>query len=698
MADKEVKFKISLDTLDAIAKGNELAGTIKSIGSEDNLSGLIESLEGIAPTIAVVATAFFGMKEALDLTLEAEKIESVEKQFEMLGKAAGVSTDTLKEGLIEAGKGLISETELLQSANKAMTALGSSSGRLPEILDLARKATAIFGGSLTENFNQITQAIEFGNQRALRHFGILVDGKKAVDDFAKSHHVAADELNAVGKQQAFLEAALTAGKKAYADADKNVGNVTVTLQQFKVAITEIGEILTVWIGDKLKPFVAAFVGGIKEIATGIKRDLEAAVGTGVEHVNANIENLETKLDELVTKKRELLKEEGDRGFFNKLLHGGKTREEDISEIDKDIADVQTKLKTFYAEQDKFKNKPAAAKGGGSAAAENKKASQEEILDAEKVATAKAAIEANKLKLTEARVQAEIALGGDSVKADQIFNEQKKILADQLATEKTQIEQKFKGHDDEIQKLEEQATANTKLKETELEAKAADQRIKILENYQKRAGSLAQGLTRNYELELAKQEKDQVNWGKVAEGVHQSFQSSAESAFSAAANAAAQEGASGTAVAEALKKAFLGSLGDKAIAEGSFKLASGLWPPNPVSLGSGAALIALGTSLKALAGGGGASVPAPSGGAGGGTITGEHAALIDQTTKAQDALTSATPNAPSIDQTAQTPQQRVVHVNIAGNYMETEQTRRQLMEMIRAESDATDFRYNRIGET
>jgi hypothetical protein len=40
--------------------------------------------------------------------------------------------------------------------------------------------------------------------------------------------------------------------------------------------------------------------------------------------------------------------------------------------------------------------------------------------------------------------------------------------------------------------------------------------------------------------------------------------------------------------------------------------------------------------------------------------------------------------------------RNVVVNIHGNYLETPESRRYLLEMIRQESDATGFTYNQIG--
>jgi len=122
--------------------------------------------------------------------------------------------------------------------------------------------------------------------------------------------------------------------------------------------------------------------------------------------------------------------------------------------------------------------------------------------------------------------------------------------------------------------------------------------------------------------------------------------------------------------QAMSDAMAGAIGDMAENQGQLMIAAGLWPFNPLVLAGGAALMALAGALKGKGGG-------SSGVSGGGGM-------------APSTVSSPAPNI------AQTEKGKSVTLQIMGHYMETEQTQRTIMEMIRKESDATDFKYQQIG--
>jgi hypothetical protein len=135
--------------------------------------------------------------------------------------------------------------------------------------------------------------------------------------------------------------------------------------------------------------------------------------------------------------------------------------------------------------------------------------------------------------------------------------------------------------------------------------------------------------------------------------------------------------------EAMKKFFIGAIADKAAAAGAAMVLESIWPPNPVAAAGGVALMALAGNLKRLAGGGGSSVSMPS----------APAAAAAESPAAGSFGGFGSSMAP---EPAGPERKRAVTVQIAGNYLDTEQSRRYLLEMIRAETDATDFRYQQIG--
>jgi hypothetical protein len=138
------------------------------------------------------------------------------------------------------------------------------------------------------------------------------------------------------------------------------------------------------------------------------------------------------------------------------------------------------------------------------------------------------------------------------------------------------------------------------------------------------------------------------------------------------------------MAKAMKAAFLGVIADKAEAEGSALIleGAGMWPIGGYKIAAGGALVALSSLIRAAAGGGGGGIGASSS-AGGGGGGGETRPPVTETQTRPDI------------QAAQQAKGKSVTIAIAGNYFETEQTRRALLGMVRQETDATAFTYQQI---
>jgi hypothetical protein len=200
MADEKVIIELELDDGSikkgfAIIKkegqqvgeafGNNLSSSVKnSLSSLSNpLSGFTSLLSKSALAAGAVGASILAIKKSVDLALGGEEIVALNKQFEILSERAGSSADLLLKSFEAASGGLVDSTDIIKSANRALIELGNNASDLPGIFELARKATNVFGGEVTANFETITNAIASTNTRSLRQFGIFIDNKKVLDDF-----------------------------------------------------------------------------------------------------------------------------------------------------------------------------------------------------------------------------------------------------------------------------------------------------------------------------------------------------------------------------------------------------------------------------------------------------------------------------------------------------------------------------------
>lgn len=683
MADKTVKFLLDLDIKEFTEKAFQAKGSIDKIGEAEGIERLIGGLAQAGAALGTVGLAVFAFKQALDLTLEAEQLERVNKQFEMLSAQAGISAISLKQGLEEASKGLVDTSDLLETANKSIVAMGASAAKLPEIMELARKSTQVFGGDLKSNFENIAQAISVGNTRMLKHYGIVVDSEKAVKEFAKANNLAANEISESGKRQAILNQVLEAGQKTFKNVDGDMKSATSSIQLIKTSFSELGEVIAIVFNKIFGPSVRQFLTTFKEFMSLLKDQAIAQFGDGAEKSAAKVRVMEKQLEGL---NRQLKMIQSLPPGSNAGLEQSLKQTIDRTQAQLDELKAQKK-KHDDEEKSEEEKKRAEIRG------DNEKAIGDDLIDKEARKQNELKFQKELQEIRKKALEEEAKGANDFTQLENSLRELNLIRAQEHTQKMEEIENNSHLNHTQKLSLKEQEERRYQASIRSMEQETAQTRAKLLDAYVKNSNSAFQGIGRAFQVQSLKSKHELQDFGKRGKEVMQSFQQNASSSFEQMGADIAKGKDIAAAAADAMKGFFLGMLGDRAIAEGSMLLLSGLWPPNPVALGAGAGLLALGGALKSLAGSSGGSVSASAGGGGGG----QPEAAVSPTSL-QGAQDDKSKEAPVADVAQMEKRQRAVNVQIAGNYFDTDSSRRALMEMIRAETDATDFRYDRIGVT
>lgn len=336
--DSGIQIPLSVD--DEAYKKGLIDAEKQAQKSGDKIKGALQTGANLGLTILGFKELFGAAKEVeekivgifektYEWVAEGESIRQIANQFDFLSERAGIASDSLREGLKGASKGLVTETELMQSANRALVELGQDAKHLPEIMDVARKATMVFGGTINENFQQIVQSIEAGNTRALRHVGIFVDAEKAVKSYAQSLGVSANSLTQAGRQQAIMNEVLNKGQKAF-EGISSSKEATLSMGRLKVAIEELSETIKVMVSERLAPMMKSITDMMSDAAKRTKSFLTEELGHGAEQSAAKLENLRTKLSDINFSLDQLKKAphaEGDPAIMSLEQHARKTREE-----------------------------------------------------------------------------------------------------------------------------------------------------------------------------------------------------------------------------------------------------------------------------------------------------------------------------------------------------------------------------------
>lgn len=741
--ENKTSFHIDLDSKE-MAEGLEtILEKIKQIGSGENMDGLVSALGKTAIPLGIVATGALACKVALDTVFDAEAIIKYNKQFDILARNVGLVGDQIRDGMRAQAHGLIDDLELVKAGSKAILELGDQSNKIPELLGLARQLTKVFGGEITENFEKLSMAIASGNQRALKHMGIIVDVEKAYRNYATANGLALSSLSEAGKRQALMNEVLAKSQTQLKGIGEKTDSATASWTRMKVAVKDLTEAVIVAIGTKMQPAVSSITAKLADLASHWKNLFIAAYGHGPEQAAASVGVVEKQIKNLQEQNANLERQKvfnpaGAQEYGQYIALNNKK----IEELKTQLGGAKQKLEELHAEE-----KKEAAK----VAVEHAPAKTSNVdLEKQKALTAKFELDIAKLReqrlahemsLTDSEVA--IAAEGQAkilqtrqdtlakikqVEASPDFDpKQKAILKQQLeenqATQELLVrEQTLKRRielmrqqqaaEDDVQKVRDLNAQQEALmtEQNEMRKKAIIE-SDILSDKEKKMALLEQ--ERMYQLEVANLRADALkkenqaidNFTKHADTAGKKFGAGFAAGSQKAKLSLMDFGAQGGKIfnilgsrmtdafvqmgegsqkgSDVIKGAVMGMISDIAMQYGSMLLLTSIWPPNPLGLAAGAALLVLAGVTKSMAnkssGGmsGGGGVGGGGGDFGGGSFGGSQIADTGM-----------------MKETAKTP--KSVHIEVHGSILDSDQTQRRLIELAMQGLDATDFAVRQIG--
>lgn len=308
---------------------------------------------------------------------------------------------------------------------------------------------------------------------------------------------------------------------------------------------------------------------------------------------------------------------------------------------------------------------------------NKKSTREIMVDRHKEAeeSIKLESELNKIRLENNKMRIETATSMDEL--ERARKDRQLLEDDEFFLKKRKIEEDYETgkipnkevRDAMLEELE--AQHQERMLEHRRMAEAENERMD--ENRLRSAENTFDGIGRAAEVSARRANASLNNFGKTGMMVMGVIQKRGAEAFEMFGKAAVDHSMTASQI---MKHFFLNALADMAEAQGKLYLAAGLVDPS--KLAAGAALLVLAGALRAMSGGGGASFGGGGGGYSGGDIGGAYSAADQPRAQAEE--------------------KKSVTVQIQGDFLNTEETQRKLLQYVRDATDATDFKYQQIGQS
>ena len=659
--DNKLLFEFKIDEKTAQKEFEKLQGFGKDTTSK--LAGLFQGVTkgGLLGAVASVTLLNQGLElagklaEGIGKAISAgintitvtEKIETLNKQFDILSTNAVGAGNDLRSALQKSADGLVDNEDLLKAANRALVDFKGNASDLPKILETARRISKITGNDILETFESLNQAIATQRTRALQDAGINLKNDEIQKKYAASLGKTVEQLTEFEKRQALTQAILKVNETNLAGISLANENATQSFKKFSVQVGEVGDSLSILSSAVLKPILQPLAKLGTSILEGFNNQIVATFGDGAEKTAAQVAVLESRIQSLTKSLA--------------IQRAGFSDDAKFTELALNNAKAQLKAITDIRDASEDDAKRAAARRGDIPA--NVQAVLDSYIpDPAEVAKRNAAFQTAFIAAQQANLQLQIA------DAQLIVDE--KAREDQLASLRLgQIELEEQNHKAKLLELERQFQLDKTLTQSQYNELRNQENIR------------SQLQVEAFEAQSNERKRKQaIEYQQKITSINTAIQQGILKTVSAAAERLGASLVKGGDAFADFQNVVLGIIGDIAIQIGGTLVGIGLGVEaikasilgltGGPAIAAGLALIALGGLLKSLSSGG-STASADAGGGGGGGIG---------TTPSEGGIFT-----PTEDAAPQKPGQSVT-VNVQGNILDRRQTGLELAEVIRESFD------------
>lgn len=252
---------LSIGNLKAtITLADQISGPLDKISKALGVSS--KSLTALGQAGGIAVAGIVGVTAAIGaLGQRGAEVSDVQDAFTSLSGRVNETSDAMLGGLQKATLGTISNFDLMKLANTALgSGLVKSAKDMETLAGGAKLLADRTGGDTAQAFETLTDAIAKGRTATLKQYGVFVDSKVAVEQYAMAHKKSVGDLTDSERATALSSAALVALRKELKEAGPASADFGDRITQGKVAIQNFTDNLAVAIANS--PAVAVGMEGI----------------------------------------------------------------------------------------------------------------------------------------------------------------------------------------------------------------------------------------------------------------------------------------------------------------------------------------------------------------------------------------------------------------------------------------------------
>ena len=184
------------------------------------------------------------------------KMEAVAEQFDYLAQRGWMSAITLRNSLREASRGMVADTDLMKSANKAMMLwVGQNVEMMTNLMKVAQVRAAAMDETTTKAFDDIVLWIWRLSPKILDNLWIIVNLNDAYADYADKVWKWVKELSKAEQQMAVYEAVLQKSRTELEARGRDNLSVADKIQILKVKATNSIDVIWGAFMRRIEPII-----------------------------------------------------------------------------------------------------------------------------------------------------------------------------------------------------------------------------------------------------------------------------------------------------------------------------------------------------------------------------------------------------------------------------------------------------------
>lgn len=249
---------------------NKLNDATKSVSGDNStwnnylrtFDSIQTALVDTAKLAAPIAALGIVLKQAFDVGEQLAGIERLQEAGSEIASQLGGDFDTIVAKLKTASRGMVSEIDIITSANRAMMlGLGADSDQLANLMEVAAFRARAMGISTTQAFNDIVRGIGRMSPLVLDNLGIVIDAEARYSAWADEMGVSTSEIDAATKKQILLNGVLEEGNAMLEKAGGLTRDSAGNYEALKAALSDYGN----EVKRNALPANSDFVGSLAEL-------------------------------------------------------------------------------------------------------------------------------------------------------------------------------------------------------------------------------------------------------------------------------------------------------------------------------------------------------------------------------------------------------------------------------------------------